>query len=135
MMKKQTFGNMIATLRKEKGMTQVELAEQMGVTDKAVSKWERDLSFPDISSIPRLAEIFNMTVDELIQVKSNEKVKEKNNKISEIVNLTLKGVGVAMGIAVVILSLMNEIEINSAMSMLGIGVTCLGIVQFSKNNG
>lgn len=96
MMKKQIFGNMIATLRKEKGMTQVELAEKIAVIDKAVSKWEQDLSFPNISSI--------------------EKVKEKNNKVSEIVDLTLKGVGLAM-------------------SMLGIGVTYFGIVQFSKNDG
>lgn len=96
MMKKQIFGNMIATLRKEKGMTQVELAEKIAVIDKAVSKWEQDLSFPNISSI--------------------EKVKEKNNKVSEIVALTLKGVGLAM-------------------SMLGIGVTYFGIVQFSKNDG
>ena len=37
-------------------MTQLDLARKMGVTDKAVSKWERDLSFPDISSLPKLAE-------------------------------------------------------------------------------
>ncbi len=41
---KKTMGALIAQLRKEKGMTQLELAQQMGVTDKAVSKWERDLS-------------------------------------------------------------------------------------------
>lgn len=65
-MKKQTPGMMISSLRKERGMTQLELAEKMGVTDKAVSKWERDLSFPDINSIPKLAEIFEISVDELM---------------------------------------------------------------------
>ncbi|EMB78103.1 XRE family transcriptional regulator [Streptococcus mutans] len=56
-MRKQTLGMMISSLRKEKGMTQLELAEKMRVTDKAVSKWERDLSFPDINSIPKLKEL------------------------------------------------------------------------------
>ena len=69
-MEKQTIGSMIAELRKKQGMTQAELAEKLGITDKAVSKWERDLSFPDVNSIPKLAEIFNVTVDELMQVKS-----------------------------------------------------------------
>ena len=63
-MKRQTLGTMIATLRKENGMTQLELAEKMGVTDKAVSKWERDLSCPDVSSIPKLAEIFSVFVNQ-----------------------------------------------------------------------
>lgn len=48
-MGKQTFGTYIATRRKQLGMTQAELAEKMNVTDKAVSKWERDLSYPDVS--------------------------------------------------------------------------------------
>lgn len=56
-MEKQTFGGTIAKLRREKGMTQAELAEKMCVTDKAVSKWERDLSFPDVGTIPKLAQL------------------------------------------------------------------------------
>ena len=51
---KKTLGTMIAQLRKQQGMTQLELAEKMGVTDKAVSKWERDLSCPDINSVSAL---------------------------------------------------------------------------------
>lgn len=131
-MKKQTFGNVIAALRKEKGMTQLELAEKMGVTDKAVSKWERDLSFPDVNSIPKLAEIFEVTIDELMQVKADTKENTADNKISEIVNLALKGVALAMGIAVVVLSFINEIETNSAISMLGIGLACFAITHFLK---
>lgn len=71
---------MISSLRKEKGMTQLELAEKMRVTDKAVSKWERDLSFPDINSIPKLAEIFEVSVDDLMQVKTNTKETIGKNK-------------------------------------------------------
>ena len=67
-MKKKTLGMMIASLRKENGMTQFELAEKMGVTDKAVSKWERDLSCPDVNTIPKLAEVFGISVDELMQI-------------------------------------------------------------------
>lgn len=43
-MKNETLGTMIASLRKSKGMTQLDLAQQLGVTDKAVSKWEREFS-------------------------------------------------------------------------------------------
>ena len=133
-MKKQTFGTMIATMRKENGMTQLELAEKMGVTDKAVSKWERDLSFPDINSIPKLANIFNVTVDELMQVKADTKANAENNKVSEIVNIALKGVALAMGIAVAVLSFIGDIGTNEAVSMLGIGLACLSIAQFSKKD-
>ena len=131
-MKKETFGNMVAALRKEKGMTQLELAEKMGVTDKAVSKWERDLSFPDVSSIPKLAEILEVSVDELMQVKTDTKEDTTKRKINEIIDLALKGVALAMGIAVVVLSIMKQIEVESAMTMLGIGLASLAITSLSK---
>lgn len=56
-MMSNSMGEIISTLRKEKGMTQKELADTLGITDKAVSKWERDVSFPDTATIPKLAEI------------------------------------------------------------------------------
>ena len=116
---------MISTLRKEKGMTQLELAEKMGVTDKAVSKWERDLSFPDINSIPKLAEIFEISVDELMQVKTETKENIDKNKVDEIVDVALKGIGMAMGIAVAVLSILGELETESAFIMLGIGLASI----------
>ncbi|MFU0832508.1 MAG: HTH cro/C1-type domain-containing protein [Oscillospiraceae bacterium] len=133
-MKKHTLGNMIATLRKEKGMTQLELAEKMGVTDKAVSKWERDISCPDISSIPKLAQILNVSVDDLMQVKTESKDHSTSNKINEIANIAFKSVALAMGVAVTALSFMNQIEIKPSIAMLGIGLTCLAIPQFSKKD-
>ena len=132
---KKTLGTMISSLRKDKGMTQLELAEIMGVTDKAVSKWERDLSCPDINSIPKLAEILEISVDDLMQGKTETKeqdTKEKKenisrNKVDEIVDTVLKGSGIAMGIAVTVLSVLGELEINAAFTMLGIGLAGISI--------
>ncbi len=126
-MKKQTLGMMISSLRKEKGMTQLELAEKMGVTDKAVSKWERDLSFPDINSIPKLAEIFEVSVDELMQVKTDTKENIGKNKVDEIVETVLKALGLAMGTVVVVLSVLGELETESACFMLGLGLAAVSI--------
>lgn len=132
--KGQSFGKMIAALRRENGMTQLDLAEKMGVTDKAVSKWERDLSYPDVNSIPKLAEIFGITVDELMQVKSDAKTNSKDNKFSEIISIVLKGIALAMGIAVVVLSFLNTIDTEAAVGMLGIGLVCLAAERFSQKD-
>ena len=122
---KKTLGMMIAELRKEKGMTQLELAGKMGVTDKAVSKWERDLSCPDINSLPNLAEILGVSVDDLMQGK--QEASESKIDVSQIVDIAFKGVAMAMGIAVVVLSVLGELEVQAGMSMLGIGLACVGI--------
>ena len=114
-----TLGKMISSLRKKKGMTQAELAEKMGVTDKAVSKWERDLSCPDISSLPKLAEIFDISVDELMQVKTGLKEKQ-NSKVSEIIDTVLKAVATAAGVATVALTVLNKLDAKSAFIFLGL---------------
>ena len=63
---KETMGKRISDLRKSKGMTQEQLAQRVGVTAQAVSKWENDLSCPDISILPQLAEALDVTTDELL---------------------------------------------------------------------
>lgn len=64
-----TIGKRIALLRKEKGLTQEELANAMGVSPQAVSKWENDQTCPDISALPKLARLLGVTVDELLEGK------------------------------------------------------------------
>lgn len=61
-----SVGNFIAELRKEKGLTQAELAERVGVTGGAVSKWERGLCYPDIETVVRLAEVLDLSVGEIL---------------------------------------------------------------------
>lgn len=65
-MKPETFGEKVARLRKEKQMTQANLAAIMHVTDKAVSKWECDVAYPEITSLPLLAESLGTTADALL---------------------------------------------------------------------
>lgn len=64
-----TIGKRIALLRKEKGLTQEELATHMGISPQAVSKWENDQTCPDISALPKLAKLLGVTVDELLEGK------------------------------------------------------------------
>lgn len=65
-LKSLTLGRRIQALRKEQALTQDVLAERMGVTPQAVSKWENDLSCPDIMSLPQLARELGTTVDALL---------------------------------------------------------------------
>ena len=64
-----TIGKRIAQLRKEKGLIQEELSQMMEVSAQAVSKWENDQTCPDIASLPKLAKILGVTVDELLSGK------------------------------------------------------------------
>ncbi len=66
-MEKKTIGGFIAALRKANGMTQKDLAEKLNVSDKTVSRWERDDGAPDLAVIPVIAEIFDVTCDELLR--------------------------------------------------------------------
>ncbi len=61
------FGNFLYSLRKEKGMTQQELADRLGLTNKAISKWETGEAFPETAQLVPLADVFGVSVDELLR--------------------------------------------------------------------
>ena len=68
------IGKLIYQLRQEKGMTQLQLADQLNISDKTVSKWERGLGCPDVSLLPELSQIFNVDLEKLLagELNSNE---------------------------------------------------------------
>ncbi len=70
-MEKKTIGKFISALRKANGMTQKELGDKLFVSDKTVSRWERDECTPELSLIPSIADIFGITVDELLRGERN----------------------------------------------------------------
>ena len=127
-----SMGEIISTLRKEKGMTQKDIAEKLGVTDKAVSKWERDIAFPDTATIPKLAEILGVSVEELLQAKAAPV--PASNGVDKIINLILKSVPLAMGVAVIVTSLLGKLDIQSGFTMLGLGLACVGAFLLKEKN-
>ena len=126
-MTNKSMGDIICALRKEKGMTQKDLADMLNITDKAVSKWERNIAFPDTATIPKIAEIFGVSVEELMNTKSIPGNRRKGAPY--LLNIILEAVPTAMGIAVVVSSLLGELDMKSGFTMLGIGLACVGIYQ------
>lgn len=123
----ETIGKFIQLKRKEKGLTQKELAEKLGVTDKAVSKWERGLGCPDVSILEILAKELDTSIleilkgriieDEIIKVtEANDYVKETinftKNKTKEIINKIIVFLTISISILLLILNIENIISLN-----------------------
>ena len=79
------IGNFIATLRKEKNLTQKDLATKLGVTDKAVSKWERGLGCPDVSLLENLSKILDVSILELLRGRKIEKKELQETNVEDMI--------------------------------------------------
>ena len=79
---KETFGQRLARLRKEKGLTQEEVANKIVISPQAVSKWENGNSEPDLNTLNQLADIFDVSVDELLG-RENKEIKEDKEQAKE----------------------------------------------------
>lgn len=80
--KEQTLGERIAEARKRNGYTQEEFSQKLNVTAQAVSKWENDLSCPDIQLLPKIAELLDVSIDELL-TGEKKKTEEKQEKAEQ----------------------------------------------------
>ena len=108
-MDQEKIGKFIANLRKEKHLTQAELANKLGITDRAISHWENGRSMPDVSIFEKLCEILGISVNELISgekiskeklvIKSDENIintlnesKKHKNKFKLIISILIIGI-------------------------------------------
>ncbi len=144
---KKSLGEKISEYRKNLGMTQENLAEKLGVSAQAVSKWENNVSCPDINMLPALANIFGITVDELLQEENKqdayivpkEERKDINKMMFKIRVLSQEGDNIKVNLPMAIIKLamekrtadnfinikndaMKEIDWNSILSMIEEGV-------------
>ncbi len=83
---KEKFGAFVARLRKEQGLTQKELAQKVYVSDKAVSKWERGLSMPDITLLIPLSQVLHITVTELLECQRLEQTTMDSGRVEELMH-------------------------------------------------
>lgn len=127
---RKTLGRLISETRKAKGMTQLELAQKLNVTDKAVSKWERDLSCPDVNFFPQLAEVLGLTLEELMQGQKQNQPAEQ--KLDELADTIMKAVALALGVATAILAALNAIEARQGIFLLGAGLAGLALSAMSR---
>lgn len=135
-MAKNSIGQFIAALRKANGMTQQDVADRLNVSNKAVSRWERDECAPDLSVIPALAEMFGVTCDELLRGEritdtenSEKKEKKMEKQVKTLVNRTLSGfktlIWISLAVAVVGLVCMFGISYGFYRPVIGFAVMLL----------
>jgi len=132
---KQNIANNITNLRKEKGMTQAELAEALSYSDKSVSKWERGDGIPDILVLCKLAELFSVSVNDLLSDKAEIKKKQRLPNLSSRIIIPLLSVGLVFLVFSVVFFFLRVFlpDFNEAwlLFILALPVACIPLTVFS----
>ena len=137
-MDKKTMGSFLAALRKAKGMTQQEVADRLNVSNKTVSKWERDEGCPEIMMLPLIAELYSVTVDEILRgerINREENIEYKETKSEKQIKYLLDRattkfknlsiISVVLGVASVLLAYTLGDIINYDFLWVGLLITLL----------
>lgn len=131
---KKNIAANIAAYRRAENITQSELAEMLNYSDKAVSKWERAESMPDIAVLCRIAEIFHITVNDLIVPPIEKKISGASTKLKRRIIIPLLSVGLVWLVSVVVfvfMGLFSNIADKSFCFIYAIPVSFIVLVVFS----
>ncbi len=143
------FKDNLSKLRKQNGMSQEDLAEKLGISRQAISKWESGYSYPDLETVIKLSEIFNVSTDELLKDSKEEKNEQASprityKKIAYISTLTFLALMFICGIVMQIVQLcvshitFEPFVVNFSFGLIVVStaliIVLLVIGFFSKNN-
>ncbi len=123
----ETLGNRISRLRRIKGYTQEQFAEMIGVSAQAVSKWENDLSCPDITLLPRISELLGLSIDELLKGQTPPKAEVlPENERKDIKDLQLHVIvthtnGQNVNVRVPMIVVKTAVQLGTGIQFMGLG--------------
>ena len=136
-MDQKKVGKFILIKRKERGLTQSELADKLGVTDRSVSNWENGKCMPDISLFKPLCSVLGINVNDLLngeENKSYDALIDYTTKLNDKNNLYYSILLVIWGFSIIffVYALISETRNSLIYLMLGIIITILGIIKLTK---
>lgn len=127
------IGEKIKFLRSDNNLTQKELANKLHVSSQAISNWELNKGFPDISNLIRISDMFNISLDELIKEDTDLKENLLDRKIEKNVNLVFSSIAAIIFISIFILSVVKVIQSGfRELHVMGLVVGLLGSISFSR---
>ena len=127
----------LVSLRKNKGMTQVELAEKLNYSDKAVSKWERGESLPDVETIKKLADLYDVSVDALLKEQADitKRIRKYSLTGGQKLLISLISVALVWAVATVVYSLLCWFDVSSLYAsycfIVALPITFIVIIVFN----
>lgn len=127
------IGEKIKFLRSDNNLTQKELANKLHVSSQAISNWELNKGFPDISNLIRISDMFNISLDELIKEDTDLKENLLEGKIERNVNLVFCSIAAVISILIFILYVVKVVQRGfGELHIMGLFVGLLGSISFSR---
>ena len=135
---KQIVAKNLIALRKQAGLTQLELAEKLNYSDKAVSKWERAESLPDVETIKKIADLYHVSVDALLREERDitKKIRKRGLTVGQKILITLISVVLVWAVATTVYSVLCWVDVNALSAsytfIVALPITCIVVIVFNS---